>query len=284
MENIPTLKAQWNTIIEQKLKAGQSLDDLIVHYEDGITMTPNIVSEEIAHIDHKLETSADWVNMAYISHNSDVEMNRLIHLALNQGANGLIFNVDDTNDIQKVLNGVMTEYLQIIVRSEKMIEANSPNISVVNSMSTQVIDLPQKDKIIAFRSLRNELSNNKPIQISISVGKNLLFEIAFIRAIRIYFQNHQKCDFQIFGKFEVEGTNELGDYDLIEKTYKTISIILGGADAVVTDYKGDESSRLTLNIQNILDLESSFKKVIDPTSGAYYIELLTDKILSRLKS
>lgn len=286
MEKIPSLKEQWNSVIEKKLKAGQSLDDLLVEYEDGITMMPNIVSEEIQDIDHHLDLSSAWVNMARIPNDTDVEMNRLIHLALNQGANGLVLDLKASNDYQNVLDGVMTEYLDIIVKSDNEIALDTykhPNVTVVINDNDQIVELPRNEKISAFRALRDQLDNDKPLFFSISVSKDLLFEIAFLRAVRLYLQEAKFKDVKLYGRFDVEGTNELGDYNLIEKTYKTMSIIIGGADAVISDYKGDEDSRLTLNIQNILDLESSFKQVMDPTKGAYYIEMLTSKILERLK-
>ena len=81
----------------------------------------------------------------------------------------------------------------------------------------------------------------------------------------------------------MEGSNELGDYNLIEKTYKVLSGVIGGTDAILTPYMGDEDSRLTLNIHNILDLESAMKNVLDPINGSYYIEKLTGEIIQEIK-
>ena len=63
-----------------------------------------------------------------------------------------------------------------------------------------------------------------------------------------------------------------------------MSAILGGANTVLTPYLGDEDSRLTLNIHNVLDLESGMKSVMDPLGGAFYIEKLTGEIIRQVKS
>ena len=90
-------------------------------------------------------------------------------------------------------------------------------------------------------------------------------------------------ELNIIAAYGVEGINDLGDYNLIEKTYKILSGVIGGANEVLTDYKGDEDSRLTLNIHNILDLESGLKNVMDPVGGAFYIEKLTGEIIRQVR-
>jgi methylmalonyl-CoA mutase N-terminal domain/subunit len=63
-----------------------------------------------------------------------------------------------------------------------------------------------------------------------------------------------------------------------------MSGVLGGANAILTPYHGDEDSRLTLNIHNVMDLESGMKSVLDPLNGAFYIEKLTGEIIRQVKS
>ena len=143
--------------------------------------------------------------------------------------------------------------------------------------------IEENDRIQSIRGCVNAIDPNAKNDIVVSLGKNLLFEIASLRAIRSLLGASNVQTFNILARYQVEGENELGDYNLIEKTYKVLSGILGGVDAILTPYAEDEDSRLTLNIHNVLDLESGMKNVLDPLGGSYYIEKLTGEILSQVK-
>ena len=117
-----------------------------------------------------------------------------------------------------------------------------------------------------------------------TLSKNLLFEIASLRALRSLIDEKGTSNYNIICRYNIEGSNDLKDYNLIEKTYKIISGILGGANAILTSYLGDEDSRLTLNIHNVLDLEAGMKSVMDPLKGAYYLEKLTGEIIRQVKN
>jgi len=275
-------KKEWNAIISKKLKEGVSLSDLNVTYPGDITMEPNVVAEEVSHISHSLDLDNSWTNMAQITGNNGVEINALVHKALNQGANGLFLTLPTSTDIDEVLADVMTEYLDVYIQSSE--KHNLTQWKNTKQIRETIFQIGTTDRISDLKAILENAKGESSVMVTISVGKDLLYEISSIRALRILLQDQGVDSIQIFGRYDVEGTNDLGDYNLIEKTYKTMSIVLGGANAVLTEYTGSEEDRLTLNIQNILDLESGFKRVIDPTNGSYYINLLTDKIINKVKS
>jgi methylmalonyl-CoA mutase len=129
----------------------------------------------------------------------------------------------------------------------------------------------------------------------LKLGTGPLFfpEIAKYRAIRVLWaqmlhaygiKNHKPL--RIFA--ETGKTNKtISDphNNLLRSVTEAMSAIIGGADMMMA-YPFDSASgetdlfslRIARNIQHILKEEAHFNKTDDPSSGSYYIEILTDKI------
>ncbi len=289
-------KAKWNKIIESKLKENQSLKDLNTEYDSGIIMEPNIVADEVAHLNHKINSNKPWINMATIHGATATSINSLALQALNHGANGLNIVSDSHISISDALDSVLTEYLDVRIdcsswseeeasaEVSKLDSSKYPNLRWIGSGKVKALEVSTTDRVTQLKSVIKQIGDYEAVDIIITLSKNLLFEIASLRALRLLLEEQGHTNYNILARFDIEGTNELGDYNLIEKTYKTLSGILGCADAILTPYLGDEDSRLTLNIHNVLDLESGFKDVIDPVGGAYYIEKLVSEIIEKVKN
>ena len=295
MEDSNSIKAEWNAIIASKLKKGTTLEDLKFEYPSGIVMEPNVTAEDIKEYDHSLDPSKPWINMAAINNGNSADKNRLSLQALQHGANGLSIEISKSDSIAEVLKDVLTEYLdvridcsqlsndEIDLQKASLSKENYPNIRWISKNGTsKQVSISQNDRVQSIKHLLTDIKSNGHTDVIVSLSKSLLFEIASLRAIRALLNESNIKSFQILARFDVEGTNELGDYNLIEKTYKVMSGILGGADAVITSYLGDEDSRLTLNIHNVLDLESGMKNVMDPLGGSFYIEKLTGEIIRQV--
>lgn len=296
MGNIKTVKEDWDAIIASKLKDGITIEDLKHKYASGIVMEPNVVSSDIETYDHTLNVSKPWTNMASIKGGSSSDKNRLALKALQEGANGLSIELTSQDSIVEILKDILTEYLDVridcrqltkeSVESQKsLINAEEfPNVRWVNQdEGYDQFHIGSDSKVVDIKTLVDFIYQDIKIDIVVSLSKNILFEIATIRAIRALMDELEVKSYNIIADYEVEGNNDLGDYNLIERTYKVISGVLGGADAVLTSYAGDEESRLTLNIHNILDLESGMKNVLDPLGGSFYIEKLTGEIIKEVK-
>lgn len=296
MKNSNIVKEDWNAVIAEKLKEGVSIKDLAHEYSSGIVIEPNVMSSDIEHYDHKVNITKPWINMASIGSGSSSTKNELALQALQQGANGLSFELSNQDSIVKILKDILTRYLDVridcsklsseeIAKQKSLIdESDFPNLRWIGSGDNYIqIFIEERDRVQSIRKCINSIKSNAQVDVIMLLSKNLLFEIASLRAIRALLEESNAQSFNIIADYEVEGSNDLGDYNLIEKTYKVISGVIGGADAILTSYIGDEDSRLTLNIHNVLDLESGMKNVLDPLSGSYYIEKLTGEIIRQVK-
>lgn len=282
-------KAHWNKIISARLKDGMTIEDLSFQYEEGIIMEPNITYDEVKDLDIDIGDVNPWVNMAHITANSSTDKNTFALAALNQGANGLSFDLDKNDNLSSILEGIETSFITTRFVIDNTLNRDDVQREIINNgwQNARVVDpssiihIGTEDRISDLCNLANHDQNG--VDIVVTLSKRLLFEIASLRAIRHIAIENNILDYQIVARYNVEGSNELGDYNLIEKTYKVMSGVLGCADEIITEYSNDESSRLTLNIHNILELESGMKQVLDPVGGAYYIEKMIEKILKAIK-
>lgn len=290
------IKEEWNKIIAAKLKEGVSIEDLKHDYGEGVVIEPNVWKEDTSIYSHTLSVEKPWVNMASISGGSSSDKNALALQSLQQGANGLSIQMNPEDSIIEVLKDIQTQYLDVRIDCAQLSDQevatqkgnvqslDFPNIRWSNcSDGHEVKHIGKENRVNEIKKCLSTLTGDWNVDIVVNLSKKLLFEVASLRAIRALVQEIGIQDFHIVCTYDIEGTNELGDYNLIEKTYKVISAILGGGDAVLTPYEGDEDSRLSLNIHNVLDLESSLKSVMDPLGGAYYIEKLTGEIIEQVK-
>lgn len=130
---------------------------------------------------------------------------------------------------------------------------------------------------------------------SFSVGTQLFMEIAKLRAIRVLWKKAAES----FGAKETtlhlhtrtsKRTKTLYDHhvNLLRATTEAFSAIVGGTDTLhvstyneVYSISEENSERWARNIQHILCGESHLSKVLDPASGSYYVETLTEQLAEK---
>ncbi len=128
-----------------------------------------------------------------------------------------------------------------------------------------------------------------------ALGSNYFMEIAKIRAARMLWAQivHAYgpcCDSK--AKMYIHSTTSNWNktiYDahvnMLRTTTESMSSIIGGSDSLtvnpynaIFEQSTEFSERIARNQQLLLKEESYFDKVVDPASGSYYIENLTDSI------
>ena len=133
---------------------------------------------------------------------------------------------------------------------------------------------------------------NKALLLKLNIRQNFVQEVAKLRAARAVWR-------KLTGKMGVElpmsiqaiiapkAPHETDQYsNLMRVTNASIAAICGGADIITTPtleldqtQSTDFSRHLARNTQLILAGEAHFGKTIDPASGAYAIEALTQKMM-----
>lgn len=143
--------------------------------------------------------------------------------------------------------------------------------------------------LLAYTSKRPKVIHP---QFVLPIGDDHLANICYMRAIRLAWLN-------ILDAWKIKDpshpliccviseTNLEGDHaSKISFTSQAISAVVGGADTILMmPPSGDpDASRLHINIQQLLKLESHFDWVPDPAAGSYIIEQCTEKIAQKIWS
>jgi methylmalonyl-CoA mutase len=136
---------------------------------------------------------------------------------------------------------------------------------------------------------------NSVLRFHFSISSNYFFEIAKYRAFRVLWS-------QVLSAYGVkdnatayihatisEWNKTVYDphVNLLRGTTEAMSAAIAGCDSIsvthfdsVTSEGNSFSYRIARNTQNLLKYESYIDKVVDPASGSYYIENLTDSLAS----
>ncbi len=131
--------------------------------------------------------------------------------------------------------------------------------------------------------IREELPLSS-IRASAIVGYYMPANIAKLRALRIIWSNLLQAHKQTFTPLFIRATTVVSENSnkesaLIENTSSCINAAFGTADMIYNSFQHDvNQSRLHLNIQHIMKMESKLDQVSDPLAGAYAIEQMTNTL------
>jgi len=136
---------------------------------------------------------------------------------------------------------------------------------------------------------------NGHLQFEVGVGKNYFLNIAKLRALKLLWANVQKAyglgeevKVPISVRFPSSSQSENANTNMIAATTQAMSSITGGASRLTVmpsdaGHAGPTgfSKRIARNVQHVLQMESHFGMVADPSAGAYFIETLTRSLAER---
>ncbi len=136
---------------------------------------------------------------------------------------------------------------------------------------------------------------SRHMQMILGIGSNYFMEIAKIRAARLLWSTMLSAYLKTSSNEEkiyirsvpsLWNKTKMDPYvNMLRYTTEVTSAALGGADSIgtfpfnnLTKKPGRFSHRIARNTQVILKNEAYLDKIIDPASGSYYIEYMTDTI------
>jgi len=134
-------------------------------------------------------------------------------------------------------------------------------------------------------------------QVKLSLGSNFFMEIAKIRAFRLVWAemikafggNDQLQKVWIHGKTASFNKSLLDQYvNVLRTATEGFAGVIGGVDSLeiepfdaLSNVPDELSRRIARNQQVILNEEAHFSKVMDPAGGCYYIEALTNELVTK---
>jgi hypothetical protein len=148
------------------------------------------------------------------------------------------------------------------------------------------INKPLSFVINQFLNLEIPLQDIHYYAFEITLNDNYLYQIAKIRALRILMLRLWQCiDYDINYIFpvyiKIYYNREINDHqNMIPITYQImIAMITNLNGIIISDDQRHNSSRLTQNAFNILELETDLLSYNDPTGGSFFIEQMTKQLV-----
>ena len=151
-----------------------------------------------------------------------------------------------------------------------------------------------------FETLGSKLSPEKlasMARVRISCGSDYFLSIAKTRALRFLWHmfldawNLDSCEFplEIVAETALRNKSIYDPYNnLVRSSLEGMAAVIGGADALAIQphdlYCVDpnpDAWRLALNVQHLLHDEAHLDKVCDPSSGSWFIDQLTQKLVEQ---
>lgn len=126
--------------------------------------------------------------------------------------------------------------------------------------------------------------------ISTAIGSNFFLELSKIRVIRMLFGQLTKAYGIENHKMPIHASTSVLTQSVLDSntnflrcTSGAMSAVLGGVDYLTIEPNHDLkfADRIARNISNLLKEESYLSKTVDPSSGSYYIEGLSNELASK---
>jgi hypothetical protein len=202
--------------------------------------------------------------------------------ALANGAQSLLLHWQDDTAIAPFFDGIFVELLDVYI-DDSGCEAETKQ-ALRHFMDHQVYDVTFYDDrmvlLSASSSFQERIASYKArlhsSLVMVELKSDFLAQIAELRAIRYLGRD---TDLKIIAILPPELSSTIERQSLIGINYQIMSAYIGGADTVFINSEDPAISRLALNVQHIIQLETSIGHVVDPMAGSYIIEALTKAMI-----
>ena len=299
-------KDDWQAKVLADLK-GKSLEDLQYDLEDGLSVPFYLSSEDLAVINaYPINNMPKgWVNYKKIEVKEVKRANQEAVNALRASATGIIFSLQEPVDLDELFREIEVDKVpvglelnHIAAKSIGQIDSYMNSLAFVLNENSQsnvpgalFIKLDREGLIGALEQLCSELDSNnnaayEKVTIRTNIGVNFFGEISKLRAIRAlanaYFPETNISIIAVSQAWYSEDYEPHGN--MLKSTTACTSAALGGADGILCEPESDHAmeKRIALNVPAMLKDESFLDKVADPLKGTYYVEYLTDLMISRM--
>lgn len=207
------------------------------------------------------------------------------------------YNLNETIAILKATiesaNTILPNYKQITVNAANFAYAGATavqELALALSLGVEYATLLKSD--LDIQTIANTMAFN------FAVNSNYFVEIAKLRAFRILWDlvlqtiepNKKAYTTDIYTETAINTlTAKDTENNIVRATIQSLASTIGGANShTVTPYnflllkqEGDLPEQVALHLQHILKHESAINSVFDPSKGSFYIENLTNELVSK---
>jgi methylmalonyl-CoA mutase len=265
-----------------------------------------------------------WHNMPLITVQSEKDANKTALDHLKNGADGVVFDIRtyDGVAIEQLLQNIEWPYCFIgfittennivplqqlptfikqtnwdpaalygFILCENSIHVLADSFKDYPNFDTTGIFIPAQADVLAELKIiltHIEKSITDKLTVSIAIGTDFFMEQAKLKALRKVCSEFSSTPVFIHGRVDCWVSEKFQPHsNMLKSTTAALSAIAGGCDAITVYPEKENDSmlnRVARNVSTILREESHLNKVADATAGSYYIDSLTEQIITLVKT
>lgn len=272
-------KQDWEQIASKQLKGGDPNLELTWQNAAAIDLGGYYDLTDLEGMDQQLDFFSkidghSWKLFEEIKEETAKEANEKSLAALMGGCDGVIFNAENQEFLEAALSEIDTAICDVSVFSggQIMDHANLTGFKLFPggncAQATEKINpIKQINEI-----LRGIGSNTHIYRYAF---KDFFLEISTVRALRFLLEVNHNISATIHTHIPLD---EVSEHQWFFNTSSGLASILGGSHSVdFSTAQGD--SRISRNVGNLIREESGITEYSDQCGGAYYLEVLTNKLI-----
>lgn len=240
---------------------------------------------------------SSWIPYQLIDGKDPILANKKALFAIQNGVKGICFS--NPNNPKSLLKGMSFKTIRLdfkncsssflknwnIYSEENKIQGSIHDSRSEKNLFNTIFGKGNTIKKQISYALKSGLKNQeKKIQFHFQIDSNFFLEIAKLKAFRILWKSETGKDAFIFSEASFsEKDKDIDHANLLRGSTACMSAIIGGSNAIMVESFSQNNKKpledISINQQFILKHESYLDKVIDESSGAYYIDYLISELL-----
>ncbi|MEP1093844.1 MAG: methylmalonyl-CoA mutase family protein [Cyclobacteriaceae bacterium] len=282
-------KHDWIELAKKQLKGEDPFEQLGWLSDQNIKVDAYYDESDLEGLSHQIKffksiKPFNWklyeqvdVSDEFIANNDALE-------ALSGGCDGIMFSLQHQVDFKKLLEGILLDVCDISLTSSFEIEEIPQSLSgfLLAGKQATAISTEASESQVDFITtiLKNHTSESYVLR---NASLDFFLEIASIRALRLLLS-------QDLGKgtdkIQIHTTVPLHqeeDQQWFFNSTAGLASVLGGTNSINFS-TANGASRISRNVGNIIREESGITQYTDQCGGAFYVEVLTHKIIEACRS
>lgn len=282
-------KEDWIDLAKKQLKGADPIQELSWSSDEELSLDPYYAQSDIENLNDQIEFFNSikpfaWKLYEQITVNNEKDANRSAIEALTGGCDGVVFVASSKIDFDELLKDILPDICDVSLHTTLELEKIPTGLSgyiISASKSTAAQYKATESQIDFISTILSQMTTEQHILRTSS--SDFFLEVAAIRALRFLLTDYLGKDpneIQIHTTVPLHGDE---NYQWFLNSTAGLASILGGTTSInFSTAKG--ASRTSRNVGNIIREECGISEYSDQCGGAYYLEVLTHKIIEASRS
>jgi len=282
-------KLDWIELAKKQLKGEDPIEQLGWLSDKNLKMDAYYDESDIESLSDQIEFFKSirpfhWKLYEQVHVHDESVANSNALQALSGGCDGIIFSLEHQVDFKKLLEEIVLDICDISLTSSFEIEGTPPSLRgflLTSKQATALANNTSESQVDFITTiLNNHTSESHFLR---NAASDFFLEVASIRALRFLLSQDLGQD---TNKIQIHTTVPLHqeeDQQWFFNSTAGLASILGGTNSINFS-TANGATRISRNVGNIIREESGITEYTDQCGGAFYVEVLTHKIIEACRS